>query len=225
MHRRAVVFDVMGTLFDLTALRPLVEAEGAPPEALEAWFSRTLHSAASLTLAGEFRPFSEIAQLALETTFRQLGLQPDGAEKIVAALSRVPAYPDASAALDLLEEAELEVAVLTNGGLEQTRELLERSGLGESVGAIFTTEAVGAYKPHRAVYEHALEGLGLPGESVTLVAAHGWDCVGARAAGLEAVWVDRLEQMWPLPVPEVLRVPGLTEAAELLAATERQPAK
>jgi 2-haloacid dehalogenase len=58
----AVVFDAMGTLFDLEPLRPRVEAAGAPPAALEAWFERILHSGASLTLIEDFRPFSPHAE-------------------------------------------------------------------------------------------------------------------------------------------------------------------
>jgi hypothetical protein len=56
MPERAVLFDVIGTLVELTPLR-----ESLGPGALEAWFERLLHSATSLTLAGSFRPFHEIA--------------------------------------------------------------------------------------------------------------------------------------------------------------------
>ena len=52
----------------------------------------------------------------------------------------------------------------------------------------------------------------------TLVAAHAWDIVGARAAGLESIWVDRLERRWPLPVAEPRRAASLLEAAEVLLA-------
>jgi FMN phosphatase YigB (HAD superfamily) len=50
---------------------------------------------------------------------------------------------------------------------------------------------------------------------VTLVAAHGWDVLGARAAGLDAVWVDRVEHVWPFPSAEPARAPDLERAVEL----------
>jgi hypothetical protein len=53
----AVVFDVMGTIFDLSPLRQRLSAAGAPEGALEAWFERLLHAAATLTLVGEFQAF------------------------------------------------------------------------------------------------------------------------------------------------------------------------
>jgi phosphoglycolate phosphatase-like HAD superfamily hydrolase len=49
---RAIVFDVMGTLFDLAPVRRRLSELGAPEGALEAWLGRMLHSAASLTLRG-----------------------------------------------------------------------------------------------------------------------------------------------------------------------------
>ena len=92
MAERAVVFDVMGTLFDLA---PLQQRLG--PAVLEAWFERLLHSATSLTLAGTFRPFKELARTTLETTAAKLELSLDS-DEILAELSRLPAYPDAAGA-------------------------------------------------------------------------------------------------------------------------------
>ncbi len=40
MDARAVVFDVMGTLFDLALVRERLTRLGAPEGALEAWFGR-----------------------------------------------------------------------------------------------------------------------------------------------------------------------------------------
>jgi hypothetical protein len=47
----------MGTLFDLAPLR-----ERLGEAATEAWFQRILHSAATVTLLGEFVPFAELAR-------------------------------------------------------------------------------------------------------------------------------------------------------------------
>jgi 2-haloacid dehalogenase len=74
---------------------------------------------------------------------------------------------------------------------------------------------VRAYKPHPAPYRRVLELLELPPERVTLVSAHGWDVLGARAAGLRGVWVDRVEHRWPFPSPEPARAADLERAVEL----------
>jgi 2-haloacid dehalogenase len=71
---RVVIFDVLGTLFSLDAVRARLSAIGAPAATLEAWFERTLDGALTLTTVGEFRPFREVARAALQTTLAQLEL-------------------------------------------------------------------------------------------------------------------------------------------------------
>lgn len=212
--RRAVLFDVLGTLF---SLEPLQRKLRAP--ALEAWFERLLHSAASLTLAGGFEPFADLAASTLETTIAKLGLKQDP-KAILDALTQLPPDPDAEAAFDHLERANVLIGVLTNGGERQTRKLLEAAGLVDRVAEIVSVEEVELYKPHPAVYRHAAERLGVEPKGVTLIAAHAWDVLGAKQAGLDAVWVDRLEREWPFPrgKPRSRVAHDLLGAARLAAA-------
>jgi 2-haloacid dehalogenase len=214
MKPRVVVFDVIGTLFDLRPVRMRLEDIGAPAAALEAWFGRLLHSATSLTLSGEFRPFRELAETTLRTTLAQLGTDGTGAAAVLAALGELDPYPEAEAAFARLEEAGVRTATLTNGGEGHTRGLLERARLADRVGAVITVDEVEAYKPAAAPYRRAAERLQVEPRELTLIAAHGWDVVGARAAGLGAVWIDRLERRWPFPLPEPSRASNLVEAVE-----------
>ncbi len=217
MATRAVCFDVMGTLFDLSAARRRLEALGAPPLALEAWFHRVLHTTTSVTLAGDFHPFPELARPALESMLVQLDLPPDGAGGVLASLGELDAHPDAADAVERIAASGLRVVALTNGTRENTRKLLARAGIEHHFERVIATEDVGVYKPHPAVYGRAVAELELAPPEVTLVAAHAWDVMGARAAGLDAVWVSRLERRWPLPVPQGATAGDLAEAAERIA--------
>jgi 2-haloacid dehalogenase len=212
--RRAVLFDVLGTLF---SLEPLQRKLRAP--ALEAWFERLLHSATSLTLADGFEPFADLAESTLKTTIAKLGLKQD-AKAILDVLNQLPPDPDAAAAFGRLERANMLIGVLTNSGERQTRKLLEASGLVDRVAEIVSAEEVELYRPHPAVYRHAAERLGVEPKGVMLIAAHAWDVVGAKQAGLDAVWVDRLEREWPFPrgKPRSRIAQDLLQAAELAAA-------
>jgi 2-haloacid dehalogenase len=194
-----VVFDANGTLFGLDPVEKLLGAQ-----ATEAFFQRTLHSAAALTFAGEWAPFDEVARRALAATCAKLGLDVDQ-EAVLAALQELPPAPDACEAV----EAAGECAILTNGGRDSTARLVAHAGL--AMGRILSCEAVRAYKPSRAPYEHARAELG----ECVLVAAHAWDVVGARAAGLRAVWVSSDEREWPLAGVQ----PG-EQAPSLLAAVQ-----
>ena len=214
MKPRAVCLDVMGTLFELSAARDRLEALGAPAATLEAWFGRLLHAAAAVTLIGEYRPFPELAKPVLESVLAQLDLDPEGAGEVLEALAELDAYPDAGTALERLAEGGVRLVALTNGTEQNTKTLLARGGLDRYVERVIPTDAVGLYKPHPAVYRHAAEQLALPAGDVTLLAAHGWDVIGAQAAGLGAVWVSRLERLWPLPLPEPPAAADLNEAVD-----------
>ena len=166
---------------------------------LEERMPRVLHHALSLTVAGEWAPLDELAA----------ALDPELAE----GLSLLDAYDDARPALGWVREAGGDAWVLTNGGRATTEGLLERSGLADVVAEIRSVEEVERYKPHPDVY-------GLLPADATLVAAHAWDVAGAAHAGLRAVWVDRLEQPWPLPgKPHEPRATSLPEAARLALGT------
>ena len=212
--RRAALFDVLGTLFSLEPLQKKLR-----PAALEAWFQRLLHSATSLTLTGGFEPFGDLAESTLTTTIAKLGLNHDP-KTILDVLEKLPADPDAGAAFERLERESVLIGVLTNGGEKQTRKLLDDAGLVDRVAEIVSVDEVGLYKPHPAVYRHAAERLGVEAKGVTLIAAHAWDVLGAKQAGLDAVWVDRLEREWPYPrgKPRSRVAHDLVEAAELAMA-------
>jgi 2-haloacid dehalogenase len=183
----AVVFDALGTLFDL---EPLREQLGAAVQ--EAWFERLLHSAVSLTAAGEWAPFNELAKSTLRTTLGRLEPErPVDEKRVLRTLGELPPYEEARDALELL--AGRRVLVLTNGGREDTEKLLAHAGLADCVDRVFSVEEVRAYKPHRRAYSL------VPADSI-LVAAHAWDVVGATAARLDAIWIER-EGEWPLPEP------------------------
>lgn len=183
---------------------------------MEAWFGRMLHAAATLTLVGEFRPFGELAASTLGSVLEQLGGHVGCADEVLQGLGELEPYPDAVKAIGRLQEAGLRIATLTNGGEEHTRKLLERGGLADAVELVITVDEVRAYKPHAAPYQRAAERLGLPRDRITLIAAHGWDVLGATSAGMRAVWVERLERRWPFPTPAPPRAADLVTAAELV---------
>lgn len=181
-----IAFDANGTLFDLRGAAAALGGEAV----LEAWFERVLHGAATLTLAGTWAPFDELASEALATTCAKLGLEGVDQDAALEALQRLPPQPDA---FEAVGRAGRRAAILTNGSAATTRKLVERAQL--PIATILSCEEVRAYKPAAAPYELARERLG---EDAVLVAAHAWDVVGARAAGLRAIWVDRDERHWPL---------------------------
>jgi 2-haloacid dehalogenase len=211
--RRGVLFDLLGTLFSVEPLQR--KLRGA---AFDAWFERLLHSATSLTLAGQFQPFADIAESTLKTTLAKLERSADPSE-VLSVFEQLPPYSDVADAFDHLQRERVLIGVLTNSGEPAARKLLADAGLEDRVAEIVSVEEIELYKPHPAVYRHAAERLGVEPKRTTLIAAHAWDVVGAKHAGLDAVWIDSLEREWPFPKGKPRRVAhDLVEAAELAAA-------
>lgn len=218
MTARALVLDALGTLFGLESLDERLATIGAPPGTRDAWFARTLDTARCLTIVDDFVPFQDVATAALRTTLAIRELDPTRADEVVAGLRELDPVSGGREALESAGERGLARVVLSNGGRESTLALLERAGLGELVDEVVGCDELRRYKPHPSTYHEAASRAGVdPGET-TLVTAHGWDAAGARAAGLEAVWIDRQERVWPLPVPPAPSASTLGEAVARAAA-------
>ena len=160
-----VAFDSLGTLLDLGEL-----GESAA-------FRHVLHHAVCLTLAGEWRPFAEIAA-AVD-------------DELPERLQQLDAKPDARAALELVRSAGAEAWILTNGGRDATQRLVDRAGLSDVVPRIRTVEEVRRYKPAREVYQLAVEALLVKKEDVGFVSSNCWDAIGAKSFGFSVYWINR----------------------------------
>ncbi|WP_306209772.1 HAD family hydrolase [Actinoplanes sp. RD1] len=103
------------------------------------------------------------------------------------------AYDDAVPALTALAAAGVATAVLTNGSAVQQRKKLTRTGLAGLVGPVFTVDDLGVAKPDPAAFRRACERWGRPADRVVSVGDnYALDVLGARAAGLRAIHLDRL---------------------------------
>jgi 2-haloacid dehalogenase len=71
--------------------------------------------------------------------------------------------------------------------------MFAQAGVDKYFEQVITTSELRAWKPTEGVYHLAASKLGLEPDRVCLVAAHAWDCHGAKRAGLMAGWVGRLE--------------------------------
>jgi 2-haloacid dehalogenase len=82
---------------------------------------------------------------------------------------------------------------------------------------VISAEEAGTWKPPAPVYQYAAAVLGVKPPQLALVAAHAWDCHGAKRAGLVTGWVSRLERAYS-PVFAAPDVAGadLTEVARRL---------
>jgi FMN phosphatase YigB (HAD superfamily) len=70
-------------------------------------------------------------------------------------------------------------------------DILVRHGIATYLDTVVISEALGLRKPHPAVVRAGVRGLGLPAREILFVGdTFGEDVAGARAAGLDAAWID-----------------------------------
>ena len=222
MSRRPVVvaFDVIETLMSLEPLRARLTDIGQPPALLEAWYTRTLRDGMALSATGDYVGFADVAEAALRG-LAHYTISDEQVAHIMAGFSELPAFPDAQPAITSLTEAGLRVACLTNGSASVTSSFIDRAGLGPAVDRVISVSEVYRWKPAGVVYLYAAEVLGVSPDRMALVAAHDWDCHGAKRAGLTTGWVSRKSGGFgaPFAAPDVVGE-DLTEVADKLLALE-----
>jgi putative hydrolase of the HAD superfamily len=110
------------------------------------------------------------------------------------------------------------VVIVTNNGVAEQRQKLDRCGLARYARALVTSEQVGASKPAPRIFEAALAAAGVAaGEAVMFGDAWPTDVAGARAAGIRAVWFNRLAHASPdARVPELRALEPTASALDRL---------
>lgn len=189
---RAVAFDVIETLMPLEPLRGRLEEIGQPAHVLETWFLRTLRDGTALSATGEFQPFPAVARQALDVATGHTAGQAD-LDYVLAGFDVLAPHPDVELAMRRLAGGGVRTSCLTNGTARTTNAFLERSGLAGYIEHVVTVEEIGTWKPAAAVYRAATDRLGVAPGRMALVAAHAWDCHGAKRAGCVTGWVNRFE--------------------------------
>jgi 2-haloacid dehalogenase len=105
--------------------------------------------------------------------------------------------------------------VLSNGDPDMLEAAKKHHGI--PFDAVISVAEANAFKPHRATYEMAARKLGVAMNQVLFVANHEFDCVGAKAAGMHTVFIDRRRRplaRWPHR-PD-LTVSSMTELVDLM---------
>jgi 2-haloacid dehalogenase len=220
---RVCVFDVNETLLDIGSLDPLFERAFGDAGVRRSWFLQVLQSAFVATITDTYSAFGAIGAAALEMTAEREGarLSEEDRRAILGGMRELPPHPEVPAALDLLRDAGLRLAALTNNTAEVAEAQLENAGLSDRFEKILSADAVRRLKPAPEPYRAAADALGVGTSEVRLVAAHAWDVAGAMRAGCAAAFVARPGMVLdPLAEPPDVVGADLSEVAASIIAAE-----
>lgn len=206
---RALVFDAYGTLFDPFSVRALAELlfPGHGAALSQLWRAKQLEYSWLRTLMGRYDNFWKITQDALAFSCRSLGLNCSDQQHraLMEIYLSLPAFPEVKPALENLPA--LPLSILSNGTPEMLAAVVSANGMAHFFAHIFSVDSLQIYKPRPEVYQHAVDNLGLPRESIGFVSSNFWDISGATSFGFQAFWLNRMSV-----VPDEL---GITPNATL----------
>lgn len=124
---------------------------------------------------------------------------------------RVEFYDDAMPALEWLAQR-YPLVSLSNGNAD-----LVRVGLGGLFNAAISAARFGVGKPDVRIFHAAAAAVGVSADQVLHVGDDaGLDVLGALAAGMQTVWVNRSEHLWTYDVHPHETVSQLNEICDLL---------
>jgi putative hydrolase of the HAD superfamily len=213
-HVRAVLFDMDDTLFDhrhssrsgLMAMQQRYPCfQQTTIDELEQAYIVLLEEIHLQVLLGEMN-LDQARIVRMERLFAQFDEQSSRAtveeatrmfrEKYQASRQIVPGT------IALLEalRPHVKIGIVTNNILVEQQEKLRYLGLEAHIDALVVSEEVGIVKPEAGIFRVALERLQCSAEETVMI-GDAWqnDIIGARAAGIRAIWLNRFGMPCPDP--------------------------
>jgi 2-haloacid dehalogenase len=227
---RFLTFDCYGTLIDwetglLGALRPILEAHGKKIDDAE-----LLEMYGELEEQAERPPFAayrDVLRSVVRGLGKKLGFTPSLMEEdaLPNSIARWQPWPDTVAALKALR-SRYKLAIISN--VDDDLFAPTSRHLQVSFDHVVTAGQAHCYKPGMAIFQLALEKVGVPPAEVLHVGQSIYhDVLPAQSLGMKAVWVNR-----PSARPNVgavirasgkpdLEVQGLAKLAELAVGKQQ----
>ena len=211
-----VAFDVNETLLDLAPVRALLIEAGQPASLLPTVFARTLLTGIAGTVVGSWCRFRDAFDAALA---QESDLGPAERAGVLEGFGELAPHHDVEPALRRLVQGGIRVVTLTHGSPGVAEAGLARGGITPLVERSLSSEAIRAWKPSREVYLWAAGTCDVVPDRMALVAAHGWDVLGAQRAGLTGAWFPRSERSYPAVYePPHVTAPDLAGVVDALLA-------
>jgi 2-haloacid dehalogenase len=189
-----LAFDVYGTLVDPMGMSDLLasDARDAAQSVSALWREKQLEFAFRKGLMRAYEDFGVCTRQALRYAMASHGLTltKKREDELMNAYLQLPAFEDALPALRALEGNYLMFA-FSNGTPGALKKVLGHNDLLPLFDGLVSVDEVRSFKPDPAVYAYARRATGAMDNPLCLVSSNAWDVIGARAAGLMAIWVKR----------------------------------
>jgi len=193
----ACVFDAYGTLFDVNAAAQHCAAElGDKWQPLaELWRGRQLQYTWLRSLMEEYADFWQVTGEALDFAMEALEIDDDALrQRLMDLYLKLDAYPEVGAVLRRLRDGGMKTAILSNGSPKMLAAAVDNAGIGDALDAVISVDPIRVYKTAPAVYQLAVDQLGVAASAISFQSSNAWDAHAASNFGFRVVWVNRFAQ-------------------------------
>jgi 2-haloacid dehalogenase len=222
-----LTFDLYGTVVDMQnglteAATPLLKKKNWPgqPHQFVTWWRRTHFENSMIDALCDrgHTSYREIGHRSVSHVLERAAIpySREDVEWLVTQIEKLRPFPDVVAALGSLKNR-YGLAILSNGDVDMLNNAAPYVGF--EFDATISVEEAGYFKPHFATYAKAAELLGEDPDHILHVANHPFDCVGAKAAGMRAAYIDRRRRPFgDTPHRPDIIAADFTELARILLA-------
>ncbi|NPU09189.1 haloacid dehalogenase type II [Bradyrhizobium sp. 83002] len=194
MAINTVVFDAYGTLYDIQSVASVTDQAfpGHGDMITQIWRMKQLEYTWLRSLMRRYEDFEVVTRQSLIYTLRILGLRYEDAllEQIMDKYVHLDLYPDALPALTDLQGRKL--AILSNGAPAMLTALVRNTGLDRLLDKTISVDCRKTFKPSPEAYSLIETELSAAPSQVLFVSSNPWDAIGAKAAGLNVAWIERV---------------------------------
>ena len=194
--QHTLAFDVYGTLINTHGLtRQIASLVGDEQAAAfsQTWRDKQLEYSFRRGLMQLYAPFSVCTAEALDYTCQRFACQLSSAQReaLLNGYRQLPAFDDALTALSALKAKQVRCFAFSNGSRDAVVELLTHAQLIDLFDDVVSVEPLCSFKPNPAVYSHFLRATHSQHHRTSMISSNPFDVIGAKAAGMGAVWIKR----------------------------------
>ncbi|WP_435344861.1 haloacid dehalogenase type II [Haloarchaeobius sp. HRN-SO-5] len=194
-----VTFDSYSTLVDVDAAEKALADRVPDPEPVrDLWRARSLEYTFVANQIDAYQPFYEMNRdaLAYALAANDVDLSAGERDEILAVYHELDVFDDVRESIERLRGGGYDCYVVSNGNPEMLASMVEHANIGDLVEDTVSADEVRTFKPDAELYRHAAARTGTPIDEIAHATAGWFDVVGARHAGMQAVWVDRKGLPW-----------------------------
>ena len=188
-------FDIYGTLVDPLQmnehLRPFVGEQADRMSKL--WRDKQIEYTFRRGLMRAYENFGVCTRQSLLFAARALevNLSEEDQENLIEEYQNLRPFPDVVPGIEALRKEGRVLAAFSNGVEATTRTLLSRAGVLPHLDGVVSVDDLKTFKPNPEVYRYLARSLERTPYDTWLVSSNPFDVIGAKNAGLKAVWLKR----------------------------------